>query len=46
MSQTGSRKREQAGTAARHTRRVLCGAGLGALLAAAAWVEFWVVMNI
>lgn len=39
-------KRAYAGAAARHTRRVLWGAGLGALLAAAAWVMFWAVMHI
>ncbi|WP_263855641.1 hypothetical protein [Amycolatopsis eburnea] len=39
-------KREHAGAVARHTRRVLYGAGLGALLASAAWVMFWAAMHV
>lgn len=34
------------GVAGRATRRVLYGAGIGAVLAGAAWVALWVAMHV
>lgn len=39
-------KQEHAEVAVRPVRRVLYGAVVGAMLAAAAWVAFWVAMHI
>jgi hypothetical protein len=39
-------KQEHAGVVAQRVRRVLYGAAIGAMFAAAAWVAFWAAMQI